>query len=38
VDPLVSLVGYYRLIERVARERGLSPDTPDKLKKVTETI
>ncbi|MAS14158.1 MAG: aminotransferase [Nitratireductor sp.] len=38
VDPLVSLVGYYRLIERVARERGLNPDTPDKLKKVTETI
>ncbi|MCR4266963.1 SIS domain-containing protein [Nitratireductor sp. ZSWI3] len=38
VDPLVALVGYYRLIERVARERGLNPDTPDKLKKVTETI
>ncbi|WP_292898194.1 MULTISPECIES: SIS domain-containing protein [unclassified Nitratireductor] len=38
LDPLVSLVGYYRLIERVARERGLNPDTPDKLKKVTETI
>lgn len=38
LDPLVSLIGYYRLIERVARERGLNPDTPDKLKKVTETI
>lgn len=38
LDPLVALVGYYRLIERVARARGLNPDTPDKLKKVTETI
>lgn len=38
VDPLLSLVGYYRLIERVARDRGLDPDRPDKLSKVTETI
>ncbi|WP_040677703.1 SIS domain-containing protein [Nitratireductor pacificus] len=38
IDPLVSLVGYYRLIECAARQRGLNPDTPDKLKKVTETI
>lgn len=38
LDPLVALVGYYRLIERIARDRGLDPDAPDKLKKVTETI
>ncbi|WP_159592870.1 SIS domain-containing protein [Chelativorans xinjiangense] len=38
LDPLVALVAYYRLVERLARERGLDPDAPDKLKKVTETI
>ncbi|WP_265518655.1 SIS domain-containing protein [Nitratireductor luteus] len=38
LDPLPALVAYYRLIERVARERGFDPDTPDKLSKVTETL
>ncbi|WP_028033058.1 SIS domain-containing protein [Chelativorans sp. J32] len=38
LDPLAALASYYRLVERLARERGFNPDTPDKLKKVTETI
>ena len=38
LDPLAALAAYYRLVERLARERGFDPDTPDKLKKVTETI
>jgi glutamine---fructose-6-phosphate transaminase (isomerizing) len=38
LDPLAALAAYYRLVERLARERGLDPDSPDKLKKVTETI
>lgn len=38
LDSLAALAGFYRLIERLTRERGLDPDTPDKLKKVTETI
>ncbi|WP_041544803.1 MULTISPECIES: SIS domain-containing protein [Chelativorans] len=38
LDPLAALAAYYRLVERLARERGFNPDTPDKLKKVTETI
>lgn len=38
LDPLAALATYYRLIERLTRERGLDPDAPDKLKKVTETI
>ncbi len=38
LDPLAALAAYYRMIERLTRERGLDPDAPDKLKKVTETI
>ncbi|WP_173934852.1 SIS domain-containing protein [Chelativorans sp. Marseille-P2723] len=38
LDPLPALAAYYRMIERLAREGGLDPDRPDKLKKVTETV
>ncbi|WP_309085446.1 SIS domain-containing protein [Chelativorans sp.] len=38
LDPLAALTAYYRLVERLARERGFDPDRPDKLKKVTETV
>ncbi len=38
VDPLVTLVSYYRFVEAFALARGLSPDTPQYLSKVTETV
>ncbi|WP_421566048.1 SIS domain-containing protein [Ochrobactrum sp. EDr1-4] len=38
IDPLVGLGAYYRLIEEVAQARGLNPDTPMNLRKVTQTI
>ncbi|MCR8724394.1 SIS domain-containing protein [Frigidibacter sp. ROC022] len=38
IDPLVGLLVYYRLIEGVARAKGLDPDHPEKLSKVTETL
>lgn len=36
-DPLALIVGFYVLIERLAVTRGLDPDMPRNLKKVTET-
>ncbi|GLU25380.1 MULTISPECIES: SIS domain-containing protein [Brucella/Ochrobactrum group] len=38
VDPLVGLGAYYRFIEYVAQARGLNPDAPKNLRKVTETV
>jgi glutamine---fructose-6-phosphate transaminase (isomerizing) len=38
LDPLVALVTYYRLVEAITRKKGLDPDKPDHLLKVTETI
>ncbi|MBB3525194.1 SIS domain-containing protein [Rhizobium redzepovicii] len=38
VDPLVSLLVYYRLIESVTRRKGFDPDRPANLLKVTETV
>jgi glucosamine--fructose-6-phosphate aminotransferase (isomerizing) len=38
VDPLVSLLVYYRLIESVTRRKGFDPDKPANLLKVTETV
>lgn len=38
IDPLLGLGAYYRLIERVALAKGLDPDKPRNLKKVTETV
>lgn len=37
-DPLTLVVSFYAFIEALARRRGLNPDTPPRLKKVTETI
>ncbi len=38
LDPLVALLPAYRLIEAVTRQRGLDPDQPANLRKVTETL
>jgi glucosamine--fructose-6-phosphate aminotransferase (isomerizing) len=37
LEPITLLVAFYRLIERLARARGLDPDTPPHLAKITET-
>ena len=37
-DPVAMLVPAYRAIERAARRRGLDPDRPPHLSKVTETL
>jgi glutamine---fructose-6-phosphate transaminase (isomerizing) len=36
-DPLAMILSFYVLAERIARLRGLNPDTPSRLRKVTET-
>ena len=33
-----SLVSFYTMVERVAADRGINPDTPRHLRKVTETV
>ena len=38
LDPLGLVLAYYRLIEGVARSRGLDPDRPSHLSKVTRTV
>ncbi|NBB98866.1 MAG: SIS domain-containing protein [Alphaproteobacteria bacterium] len=38
VDPLLRVVSFYAFIEALARRRGLHPDTPRHLRKITETI
>ncbi|MDZ4096931.1 MAG: SIS domain-containing protein [Paracoccaceae bacterium] len=38
VSPLVLIVGFYGFLEVLARRRGLDPDTPPHLRKVTETV
>ena len=37
LDPLAMLLSFYSLVERVARIRGLDPDHPSRLRKVTQT-
>lgn len=37
-DPLVLVISFYAFIERLSRLRGLNPDLPRNLKKVTETV
>lgn len=37
-DPLALIVSFYAMIEKVANERGVDPDAPRHLKKVTETV
>jgi len=37
-DALALIVPFYGFVERLARDRGLDPDRPVRLKKVTETL
>jgi len=37
-DPLALIVSFYAFIEQLAAERGINPDAPRNLKKVTETV
>ncbi|MFT6834141.1 MAG: glucosamine--fructose-6-phosphate aminotransferase (isomerizing) [Francisellaceae bacterium] len=37
LDPLMSIQAFYIMAARLAIKRGLNPDAPDNLKKVTET-
>ena len=37
-DPLALVVSFYRFVEALARHRGLNPDAPPLLRKVTETL
>lgn len=37
-DPIPLIVSFYAMVEQVAARRGINPDTPRHLKKVTETL
>ena len=37
-DALALIVPFYGFVESLARHRGLNPDQPEKLNKVTETL
>jgi glucosamine--fructose-6-phosphate aminotransferase (isomerizing) len=37
-DPLALIVTFYAMVEEVARARGIDPDAPRHLRKVTETV
>lgn len=37
-DPISLIASFYSMVERVAETRGINPDAPRHLKKVTETI
>jgi glucosamine--fructose-6-phosphate aminotransferase (isomerizing) len=37
-DPLTLIVSFYAFVEAFARRRGLDPDAPPNLRKVTETV
>ena len=37
-DPIAAIVSFYGMVENVATKRGINPDTPRHLNKVTETI
>lgn len=37
-DPLALIVSFYAFIEKLAADRGIDPDAPRNLKKVTETV
>lgn len=38
LDPISLIVSFYAMVEAVARARGINPDAPRHLKKVTETV
>jgi glutamine---fructose-6-phosphate transaminase (isomerizing) len=37
-DPLALIVSFYAMVEQVARDRGIDPDHPRHLNKVTQTV
>ena len=37
-DPIATITSFYSMVEAVARARGIDPDAPRHLRKVTETI
>ncbi|MEM9579327.1 MAG: SIS domain-containing protein [Pseudomonadota bacterium] len=37
-DPIALIASFYAMVERVAASRGINPDAPRHLKKVTETV
>lgn len=37
-DPVAAIASFYSMVETVAVRRGINPDTPRHLKKVTETV
>ncbi|MEX0280266.1 MAG: SIS domain-containing protein [Arenibacterium sp.] len=37
-DPIAAAVSFYGMVELLSRNRGIDPDTPRHLKKVTETV
>jgi glucosamine--fructose-6-phosphate aminotransferase (isomerizing) len=37
-DPIAAIVSFYGLVEAVAASRGINPDAPRHLRKVTETV
>jgi glucosamine--fructose-6-phosphate aminotransferase (isomerizing) len=37
-DPLLLIISFYSFIEKLARQRGLNPDLPPNLNKVTKTV
>lgn len=37
-DPIALIVSFYAMVEQAAGRRGINPDTPRHLKKVTETV
>lgn len=37
-DPIAAIVSFYAMVEQVAAQRGINPDAPRHLKKVTETV
>lgn len=38
LDPICLIASFYNNVERLARERGIDPDSPRHLQKVTETL
>ncbi|OED50753.1 aminotransferase [Rhodobacteraceae bacterium (ex Bugula neritina AB1)] len=37
-DPVAAIVSFYTMVEQVAMQRGINPDAPRHLRKVTETV
>ena len=37
-DPIALIASFYDMVERVATARGINPDAPRHLNKVTQTI